>query len=71
MQHPIYLNHGDEDLSNTLWQFVAKEHMETMVGHKIKNTEWQRFVDDVCEKFCDSVSRKAMNYWNDWKSGND
>ena len=67
MKHSIYINHGNEDLSNTLWQYIAKRHMEEMVGYKIKKKDWTAFIDDVCETFCDSVSRKAKNYWDDWK----
>ena len=54
------------ELVGTLWQYIMKEHMESMTGQTITDEEWELFVDRMQDAFAGEVSRLAHEFWSDW-----
>lgn len=54
------------ELHSTLWQYISKEHMESMADKVISDERWYRFIADVESAFADEVSQLAYEFWNDY-----
>lgn len=54
-----------EQLSNCLWQYLEKKHIESMSYGKISDEEWNVFVNMFQDSFANEVSLLATEYWNE------
>ena len=55
-----------ERLRGTVWNYVEKEHMESMCegNTTITDEEWYEFVHMFQDAFADEVSGLALEFWN-------
>ena len=51
---------------NTLWQCIAKEHMEMNTKETITDMEWRVFVERLQDAFANEVSELALEFWNEY-----
>ena len=47
----------EQELSNTLYQYMKKEHLD--VENKLSDDEWENFIDEYQDCFADRCSELA------------
>ena len=55
------------ELKNTLWQYIDKEHMEMNTDETITDEQWELFIRRYQVPFADEVSQLATEYWNSFE----
>ena len=54
----------NQELSNTLYQYMKKEHLDT--HNKITNDEWEDFVDEYQDHFAERCSELANDLFTEF-----
>ena len=55
------------ELKNTLWQYIDKEHMEMNTDETITDEQWDLFIRRFQDAFADEVSQLATEYWQSFE----
>ena len=54
----------EQELSNTLYQYMKKEHLD--LENKLSNDEWENFIDEYQDYFADRCSELAYELFAEY-----